>query len=97
NYGMHHLQIKLAIKALVTALLLWLAFHKVDIAAVSQVLTGLNPLWAVAALLCTGFIILSDAILMSGVLRMFDRRVPFATALLYSLVGWFFSNVAPST
>src|SRR6266700_1427303 len=94
---MHRLQLKLAIKTLVTALLLWLAFQKVDIAAVSRVLAGLNPLWVIAALLLTSLIILSDATLMSGVLRMFDRRVPFATALLYSLVGWFFSNVAPST
>jgi hypothetical protein len=97
NNGMHHLRLKLAIKALVTVLLLWLAFRKVDIAAVSGVLSGLNPLWAIAAFLLTGVIILSDAMLLSGVLRMFDRRVPFATALLYSLVGWFFSNVAPST
>ena len=60
------MQFKLAIKAVVTALLLWLAFHRVDIAAVSQVLAGLNPLWVVAALLSTGLIILSDAMLMSG-------------------------------
>src|SRR5438067_8089604 len=97
NNGMSQLPLKLAIKGLVTALLLWLAFRKVDLDAFSSVLSGLNPLWAAAALLLTSFIILSDAMLLSGVLRMFDRRVPFATALLYSLVGWFFSNVAPST
>jgi len=90
-------ELKLGIKCAVTGLLLWLAFRKVDLDAVSTVLAGLNPLLGFAALLLTSLIILSDAMLLSGVLRMFDRRVPFPTALLYSLVGWFFSNVAPST
>ena len=89
--------LKFAIKCLVTAALLWLAFRKVDLGGVSSVLSGLNPLWAAAALLATVLIILADALLLSGVLRTFGRRVPFPTALLYSLVGWFFSNVAPST
>src|SRR3954451_21390776 len=97
NNGMDQLPLKLAIKCLVTIALLWLSFRKVDLGAVSSVLSGLNPLWAASALLATVVIILSDAMLLSGVLRTFDRRVPFATALLYSLVGWFFSNVAPST
>jgi uncharacterized membrane protein YbhN (UPF0104 family) len=88
---------KFAIKCLVTAALLWLAFRKVDLGGVSSVLSGLNPLWAAGALLATVLIILADALLLSGVLRTFGRRVPFPTALLYSLVGWFFSNVAPST
>jgi glycosyltransferase 2 family protein len=89
--------LKFAIKCLITAALLWLAFRKVDLGAVSSVLSGLNLSWAAAALLATVLIILSDAMLLSGVLRTFDRRLPFPTALLYSLVGWFFSNVAPST
>src|SRR5437762_367143 len=90
-------ELKLAIKVLVTGVLLWLAFRKVDLGSVSSDLSALSPLWAFAALLLISLIILSDALLLSSVLRMFERRVPFATALLYSLVGWFFSNVAPST
>lgn len=90
-------ELKLAAKCVVTAGLLWLAFRRVDIGAVSQALAHLDALWAGAAFLLTSLIILSDAMLLSGVLRMFERSVPFPTALLYSLVGWFFSNVAPST
>lgn len=97
NNGMIRVAVKFAIKFLATALLLWLAFRKVDLVGVSDVLAGLSPLWAGMALLLTGLIILTDAVLLSGMLRMFERRVPFATALLYSVVGWFFSNVAPST
>lgn len=88
---------KLAIKCLVTALLLWVAFRNVDIDAVSKLLAGLSPWWATIALLLTGLIIVSDAMLLAAVMRMFERRVRLGTALLYSLVGWFFSNVAPST
>lgn len=88
---------KIAIKCLVTALLLWVAFRTVDIAAVVSLLSSLNPWWALVALLLTGLIILFDATLLSSVIRLFSRRMPFGTAMLYSVVGWFFSNVAPST
>ncbi len=91
------MQLKIAIKCLVTALLLWVAFRTVDIAAVVSLLSSLNPWWALVALLLTGLIILFDATLLSSVIRLFSRRMPFGTAMLYSVVGWFFSNVAPST
>lgn len=91
------MRLKIAIKCLATILLMWVALRTVDIAAVASLLSSLNPLWAFAALLLTALIIVFDATLLSGVLRTFDRKMPFATALLYSLVGWFFSNVAPST
>ena len=86
-----------AIKCAITALLLWLAFRTVDVRAVSTLLLGLDWRWAAAALLLTGVLILSDAMLLGAVMRIFDHRVPPRTAFLYSLVGWFFSNVAPST
>ena len=88
---------KLAIKCVVTALLLWVAFRTVDVRAVSTILLGLNWWWAAAALLLTGVLIVSDAMLLCSVMRIFERRVRLGTAFLYSLVGWFFSNVAPST
>ena len=89
--------LKLAVKCLVTAALLFLAFRAVDLVAVSRLLSQLSFAWAAAALLLTGLIIVMDATLLERMLRMFGRRMPFGTALLYSLVGWFFSNVAPST
>lgn len=91
------MRLKIAIKCLVTALLLWVAFRTVDIAAVASLLSSLNPWWALVALLLTGLIILFDATLLSSVIRLFSRRMPFGTAMLYSVVGWFFSNLAPST
>ncbi|MEO8454594.1 MAG: lysylphosphatidylglycerol synthase transmembrane domain-containing protein [Sphingomicrobium sp.] len=94
---MNRLPLKFAVKCLVTAGLLWLAFRKVDLGSVSSVLAGLDPWPAAAALLGSILIIVADATLLSVVLRIFERSVPFATALLYSLVGWFFGNLAPST
>jgi uncharacterized protein (TIRG00374 family) len=88
---------KFAVKGLVTALLLWLAFRTVDPGSVSKLLLGLDPWWAVLAVLMTAVLILSDAVLLMAVLEISGRRVPLGTAFLYSLVGWFFSNVAPST
>ena len=90
-------ELKIGAKVAVTAALLWLAFRKVDLVAVGSDLSRLSPWWGAAALLMAGLIILADATLLAGVLRIFGRRLPFGSALLYSLVGWFFSNVAPST
>jgi glycosyltransferase 2 family protein len=89
--------VKLAVKGLLTAVLLWAAFRTVDAGAVSSLLGGMDIRWVAAALFLIGLIIVADAVLLSGVMRLFERRVPMRTALLYSLVGWFFSNVAPST
>ena len=88
---------KLAIKCLVTALLLWIAFRTVDFRGVAVLLSDLNVGWAAAALLLTGLLVVSDAVLLAGILRTFGRRLSAGSALLYSLVGWFFANLAPST
>jgi uncharacterized membrane protein YbhN (UPF0104 family) len=95
--GNDRVRLKIAIKCLVTAILLWLAIRAVDIGAVTSLLVNLNPWWVSAALLLTGLIVVFDATLLSGVVRVFSGRMPFGTAMLYSVVGWFFSNVAPST
>ena len=91
------MRVKLAIKILVTALLLWLAFRTVDLGALARLLSTFDPLWLAGAFCLTLLIIIADGLLLASVLRKFDRRVPFPTAILYSLVGWFFSNVGPST
>jgi uncharacterized membrane protein YbhN (UPF0104 family) len=89
--------VKLAIKGLLTAVLLWAAFRTVELDAVAKLLSGIDVWWGLAALGMTGMIIVADAILLMVVMRIFGRSVSSRTALLYSLVGWFFSNVAPST
>ena len=95
--GMVRVRLKIAIKCLVTALLLWVVFRKVDLGAVSHLLSGIDPFWAAGAVFLTVLIVMFDAILLVEVLKVFSRRMQFGTAMLYSVVGWFFSNVAPST
>jgi len=90
-------RVKLAIKIGLTALLLWLAFRAVDLGVLLRLLWSFDPLWLGGALLLTLLIVVTDGLLFASVLRKFDRRLPPATAILYSLVGWFFSNVGPST
>ena len=94
---MGRVRVKLAIKLLVTAFLLWVALRAVDVTVVTDVLSSPNPLWVAAATILTLLIITADGLLLATVLPMFDRHVPVRTAMLYSMVGWFFSNVAPST
>ena len=89
--------IRLLAKALVTALLLFVAFRAVNVVAVSKLISRLNASWATAALGLTALIIISDAVLLERMMGVFGRRIRFGTAMLYSFVGWFFSNVAPST
>jgi uncharacterized protein (TIRG00374 family) len=89
--------VKLLVKCLVTALLLFVAFRAVDLVALSKLFSRISASWAAAAFALTALIIVADAILLERVVRAFGRRMPFGTALLYSFVGWFFSNVAPST
>jgi uncharacterized membrane protein YbhN (UPF0104 family) len=89
--------VKTAIKALVTAALLWLLFRSVEVSAVWAMLAGVTPAGVVVALALVGLIILADALLFVGSMRILGRQVPLSVSLLYTLVGWFFSNVAPST
>ena len=88
---------KLTIKALVTAALLWLLFRSVDVGAVWALLAGIALAGVVLALVLAGLLVLADAVLFVGSMRILGRDVPLSVSLLYTLVGWFFSNVAPST
>lgn len=88
---------KTAIKAFVTAALLWLLFRSVDVGGVWAMLARIHPVGVLLALLLTSLIVFADAVLFAGSMRILARRVAFPVSLLYSLVGWFFSNVAPST
>jgi uncharacterized membrane protein YbhN (UPF0104 family) len=89
--------VKIAIKALVTAALLWVLFRGVDVAVVWSLLAGIAPAGVALAVGLAGLLVFADAVLFVGSMRMLERRVPLSVSLLYSLVGWFFSNVAPST
>ena len=85
--GIVRLRLKIAIKCVVTTLLLWVAFRTVDIGAVSRLLSGLDPLWAASAVFLTALIVIFDAVLFVEVLRMFSRRMQFGTAMGVEAAG----------
>lgn len=88
---------KLLIKCAVTALLFWLIAQRVDLASMSALLRKAQPIWLAVSLSLVIAITVLDALAFCTVMRIFGHRVRFAPSLLYSLVGWFFSNLAPST
>jgi uncharacterized membrane protein YbhN (UPF0104 family) len=89
--------VKTAIKAMVTAGLLWLLLRSIDAGSVWALLSGIAPGGVALALVLAALLVLADAVLFVGSMQILGRQVPLKVSLLYTLVGWFFSNVAPST
>ena len=91
------MRVKQAIKIVITALLLWLAFRTVDLGVLVRLVGSIDPLWLGGALFLTMLIVVADGLLFASVLRIFSQHLSSSSAILYSLVGWFFSNVGLST
>jgi len=88
---------KLLIKCAVTALLFWLIAQKVNLAGMSALLGRAQASWLAAALGLAFIMTVFDARAFGIMMRIFGHRVRLVPSLLYSLVSWFFSNLAPST
>ena len=85
------------VKAAVSVLLLYLSLRRVDLGSVGQRLGGLDLRWI--ALVVTGlcFQILLGALRWREIATICGARLPSTTALRYSFIGQFFSQVLPST
>jgi uncharacterized membrane protein YbhN (UPF0104 family) len=88
---------KFLIKCAVTALLFWLIAQRVDLADMFALFRKAQPFWLAASLGLVLAITVLDALAFCSVMRIFGHKVRLAPSFLYSLVGWFFSNLAPST
>ena len=88
---------KLLIKCVVTAFLFWLVADAVDLSRMSALLGKARPGWLLASLALALAITALDAFTFCIVMRILGHRMRFETSFLYSLVSWFFSNLAPST
>lgn len=89
--------IKSLIKFVIAAAILALIFSRVDAAAAFEMLgsTRAGPL--ALSIIFGIFIILADGAFWAYSMRPVGLSMSFRTASLFSFVGWFFSNVAPST
>lgn len=88
---------KLLVKCAVTAFLFWLVAGKVDLSSTSALLGKARPGWLAMSLVLAFVMTMLDALAFSMVMRILGHRVNLGTSFLYSLVSWFFSNLAPST
>ena len=88
---------KLLVKCAVTAFLCWLIAGKVDLSSTSALLGKARPGWLAMSLVLPIVMTVLDALGFSMIMRILGHRVSLSTSFLYSLVSWFFSNLAPST
>ena len=85
------------IKAAISALLLYLSLRRVDLGSIGQRLGGLDLRWVTLILFipCAQMVLL--ALRWREIVLMCGAKLPRATALSYSFIGQFFSQVLPST
>jgi uncharacterized protein (TIRG00374 family) len=85
------------VKAAISALLLYLSLRRVNLGSIVQQLSGLDIRWMVLIL----FILCAQTSLLAlrwrDIVTICGAKLSPATALSYSLIGQFFSQVLPST
>lgn len=88
---------KLLLKCAVTGLLFWLVAEKVDMSSMADLLRRARPAWLALSFALVLLMTVLDALAFSTVMGILGHRVRLVPSFLYSLVSWFFSNLAPST
>jgi uncharacterized membrane protein YbhN (UPF0104 family) len=85
------------LKAAISAVLLYLSLRRVNLDSVGQRLGGLDPRW-IAFILCMMFVQMPLlALRWRDIVAICGANLPLITALRYSFIGQFFSQVLPST
>ena len=85
------------VKVGIAAILLCLIGSRVDLDAALALMSGARPSWIFFALATSFAIILADAAYWTVSMRAVGCRMELKPALVFSLVGWFFANLAPSS
>jgi uncharacterized membrane protein YbhN (UPF0104 family) len=85
------------VKAAISALLLYLALRRVNLDSVGQRLGGLDWGWIAFILIILCVQMLPLALRWREIAVVCGAKLPLATALRYSFIGQFFSQVLPST
>jgi uncharacterized membrane protein YbhN (UPF0104 family) len=89
--------IKVLVKIAVAAALMALIASRVDFSAAFALIAGARPALLGLTLLVSFCIVFADAAYWTHSMRAIGCRIDFRPAFLFSLVGWFFANLAPST
>lgn len=85
------------LKLIVAAAILALIASRVDFDASIDLMRAADPFWLAAAIGASLFMIVADAVFWSTSMRRAGLAMPFRSAILFGVVGWFFVNIAPST
>ena len=85
------------LKAAISALLLYLSLRRVDLDSVRQQLGGLDLRWIAFILFVLCIAMPLAALRWHEIVAICGAKLPLATALRYSFIGQFFSQVLPST
>jgi hypothetical protein len=86
-----------AIKLLAAGAILAFLSAKVDLAEAARLIARADPCLLAAAVAASLAIIAADAAFWSRSMRIVGVKMAFRPALAFSIVGWFFANLAPST
>jgi hypothetical protein len=90
-------RLKFILKLLVTLGLLALIARNVDSEAVIDHFAGVRPLYILAALGLGLGLVASDSLYWTAAMRALGHRLGFVPAFIFTIVGWFFGNIAPAT
>ncbi len=84
-------------KAAISALLLYLSLRRVELASVGQRLGGLDLRWIAFILFVLCIQLPVGALRWREIVAVCGAKLPLATAIRFSFIGQFFSQVLPST
>lgn len=85
------------VKIGIAAVLLFLIGSRVDFDAALALISGARPGWLVLALFTSVAIVFADGAYWTVSMRAVGLRIALKPAVVFSLVGWFFANLAPSS
>lgn len=85
------------VKVAISAFLLYLSLHRVNLDSVGARLGGLDPGWIVFTLIVLCISTLLSSLRWREIVAICGAKLPLATALRFGFIGQFFSQVLPST
>jgi len=89
--------VSLALKFMVSGLLIWFLFRDIDVAATFERLAATDPLWLAAAM---GLLLVQAAVMVvrwQGVCVAIGAPLPFLRVLQFLFIGLFFNQVLPAS
>ncbi len=91
------MSVRFLVKIVVAMGLFGLVASRVDFNAALRIVRNADLLLVLLAVAVSLAIVLADAAFWSRSMKIVGCRIAFRPALVFSLVGWFFANLAPST